>query len=193
MKTIQSNMNSLWWCLQFYTLGLWWCHNVHEHHARAQLSDDAGDTRLCFWLHILIFNYSNPQLIQPTPAAPTCVNTRLPDLQHGPVHTALCSACRIYSRIWLHGSFIPAVVEQCSFNHIILPHCSNFLVNEADLMMKLNQSSISWGRLKTSSEFPEEPQFGSRGLRQSIINSTVQALFQVLCLLFIVGKLKTAS
>lgn len=60
-------------------------------------------------------------------------------------------------------------------------------------MVKLNQSSISWGRLKTSSEFPEEPQFGSRGLRQSIINSTVQALFQVLCLLFIVSKLKTAS
>lgn len=142
----ESNIACLWCYLQFYNLGLWWCHSVHEYRRWPQLSDDADDTWLCFWLHILILNYSNPKLIQPTPAAPTCVNTRLPALQHGLVHTAVCPACRIYCWLWLHGFFIPKLVKQCSFNHIILPHCSNFLVNEADLMVKLNQSSFNWGR-----------------------------------------------
>lgn len=43
--------------------------SVHEHRRRPQLSDDAGDTWLRFWLHILILNYSNPKLIQPTPCS----------------------------------------------------------------------------------------------------------------------------
>lgn len=146
-------------------VNLWWRHCVHEHHARPQQSVDAGDTWLCFWLHILILNYSDPKIIQLTPAAPTCVNTRLPAFQHRLVHTALCSACRIYSKLWLHASFISKLVEQCSFNHVILPHCSNFLVNEADLIVKLNQSSFNWERLQACSVFPEEPQLGSRHLR----------------------------
>lgn len=121
------------------------------------------------------FSQHQQHLLVSTSSPPCNTATRLCSYDYS--CTAVHSACRIYKVDF--DCMVPLFLIWWNSKVLIILYCLIviiFFVNEADLIVKLNQSVFHWGRLKSSSVFPEEPQLGSHGLRQCIINSIIPAL-----------------